>query len=176
LRRVSLFVMALLIVFALFPSGVFASDKTSLLEKIEGLIGTPYKYGGTTTKGFDCSGFIGYLFKQYEITLPRTSKAQAKVGEEVKKADLQYGDLVFFKTNGKSISHVGVFIGDGEFAHSSTSNGITITSMNDSYYKKRYVTARRLTNDQNYALLVDDLNDEVEEVEEELEDEVDVEE
>ncbi len=164
MKRVSLFLFAFLLLLSVFPAGVWAADeKPSLLEAVDDLIGTPYKYGGTTTKGFDCSGFVTYLFKKYDISLPRSSRDMAKAGEKVEKADLQYGDLVFFNTNGKSISHVGVYIGDGEFAHSSTSSGVVITSLDDKYYKKRYVTARRMAGDKNYEQLISEVNEDVEE-------------
>ncbi len=163
MRRVLLFVLSILLVLAILPAGVSAADKSSLLETIDDLIGTPYKYGGTTTRGFDCSGFITYLLKKYDIKLPRSSRDMAKVGEKVEKADLQYGDLVFFNTNGKSISHVGIYIGDGEFAHSSTSSGVRITALDDKYYKKRYVTARRLSDAKNYELLISEVNEDPEE-------------
>ena len=107
-----------------------------------------YVYGGTTTKGFDCSGFTMYLFGQLGVSLPHSSKAQATYGEKVAKDDLRLGDLVFFDTGGNGISHVGVYLDNGRFAHSASNEGITINKLSEAYYAKRYVTARRILSDQ----------------------------
>lgn len=127
---------------------VFADSK--LDQAIGDVIGTKYKSGGTTTSGFDCSGFTTYIFKQFDIELPRTSKSQHSIGQKVAKDELQAGDLVFFNTSGKGISHVGIYVGDGKFAHASTKKGITLSSMSDSYYEKRYVGAKRVLNTELY--------------------------
>ncbi|QGG58610.1 C40 family peptidase [Paenibacillus sp. B01] len=115
-----------------------------LQDAVDEVLGVPYKWGGTSSAGFDCSGFIIYIFKQYEIKLPRTSQTQAKEGVEVAKEDLKQGDLVFFNTSGKGISHAGIYLGGGKFAHSSSSKGVIVSKMSDSYYESRYVTARRV--------------------------------
>jgi cell wall-associated NlpC family hydrolase len=108
------------------------------------LRGIPYKFGGTTPNGFDCSGYTGYVFAKYGIHLPRTSYEQIKVGTEVSKGDLKPGDLVFFSTYSKGPSHVGIYIGGGQFVHASNS-GTRTTSLNDSYYAGRFVGARRVS-------------------------------
>lgn len=138
--------VAIVFAFTLFFAvlGGTASASTPLDEAIDGLIGTPYKYAGTTEKGFDCSGFTSYLFAQFGIDLPHSSKSQNGEGFWVKKEELRPGDLVFFNTDGKGISHVGVYIGNGQFAHSANGSGVTKTNLEDSYYKKRYVSARRV--------------------------------
>lgn len=120
------------------------------------VLGTPYVWGGTTAAGFDCSGFILYLLKKFNVDdLPRTSQSQAKVGTPVAKDNLRPGDLVFFNTIGTGISHAGIYLGDNEFAHSSSSKGVRISKLSDSYYKGRYVTARRVVDEKNYLKMVD---------------------
>lgn len=130
-----------------------ASAETKLNETIDSLIGTPYKWAGTSTSGFDCSGFTQYVFAQFDIDLPHSSSAQNTKGYWISKDDLRPGDLVFFNTSGKGISHVGIYIGDGKFAHSATNKGVIKTSLNDSYYKSRYVSARRVLWDEIYTQL-----------------------
>lgn len=124
-----------------FAGSVFANGM-DVRHSVDEVVGTPYKWGGTTASGFDCSGFILYIFNQYNVDLPRTSKAQAQVGTKVDQKDLKPGDLVFFNTNGRDISHAGIFIGNGQFAHASSSKGVRISKLSEDYWEKRYVTAR----------------------------------
>lgn len=108
-------------------------------------LGSPYSYGGTTSKGFDCSGYITTVFKELGVSLPRSSASMYDVGESVDQNDLIPGDLVFFNTSGSGISHVGVYLGGGDFIHSQTNIGVSITSLNDKYYwADRYVGAKRV--------------------------------
>lgn len=154
-RQAGALLLALVLLFA-FSGMASASDEGEAVldETISDLLGIKYKYGGTTEKGFDCSGFTRYVFNEMGIDLNRTSRDQATQGKEVEKKDLRKGDLVFFKTNGKSISHVGIYIGDGKFAHSSTTKGTIVSSMSDKYYAPIFVTARRVLSDEQYTLLV----------------------
>ncbi|AFQ44580.1 C40 family peptidase [Desulfosporosinus meridiei] len=122
---------------------VSRSSDSTLVSNALSLTGVPYVFGGTSKKGFDCSGYTQYVFKGSGISLPRTSSAQFNVGTPVKKDELQSGDLVFFSTYAKGPSHVGVYIGGGKFVHASNS-GVRTTSLNDSYYSGRYVGARRV--------------------------------
>ncbi|RXZ77857.1 NlpC/P60 family protein [Paenibacillaceae bacterium] len=109
-------------------------------------LGVPYRFGAPTgiTSAFDCSSFVQYVYLQSGIELQRTSRAQANVGTKVDKGYLSKGDLVFFNTSGKGISHVGIYAGDNKMLHSSSSKGITLSKMNTNYWNKRYVTARRV--------------------------------
>lgn len=134
------------------------ADQPTLQGEVKQLVGTPYKWGGTTTSGFDCSGFILYVFNKYDLDLPRTSAAQAKTGTHVDKDDLRLGDLVFFNTSGRGVSHAGIYIGNGQFAHASTSRGVRINKLSDSYYKTRYVTARRVISQESYVQMVGTVN------------------
>ena len=111
-------------------------------------LGVRYSYGGTSAKGFDCSGYVRHVFKELGITsLERTSSDMYSQGTSVKKSELEPGDLVFFNTSGKRISHVGIYIGSGKFIHASTSKGVIKTSINDKYYwGNKYVGAKRVAN------------------------------
>ncbi|WP_424766849.1 C40 family peptidase [Paenibacillus sp. sgz302251] len=122
-------------------------ETMNLITNSKQLIGTPYKFGAPAgvTYAFDCSSFTQFIFKGLDINLPRTSVGQASVGKKVAKGSLSMGDLVFFKTNGKSISHVAVYAGNNKILHSSSSKGVTISDMSSGYWAKYYVTARRVT-------------------------------
>ena len=104
-----------------------------------------YKMGGTSRKGIDCSGFTQKVYKEkFGIELPRTTVTQVNIGVEVKKSDLKMGDLVFFKTS-KFDKHVGIYMGNGSFLHSSI-KGVQFTELEKSFYKDAYWTARRIMN------------------------------
>lgn len=151
-KKVGMILAGLVLLLAFQAGSVFASA-TKMDGIIDELIGVNYSYGGTTTKGFDCSGFTSYVFDKMGIDLPRRSVDQATVGSKVAKAELQPGDLVFFDTSGKNnngISHVGIYVGDGSFAHASTSKGVTIDQLDSSYYKNRFVTARRVMDEKAF--------------------------
>ncbi|WP_169315200.1 C40 family peptidase [Desulfosporosinus orientis] len=123
---------------------VSRSQNTTLVDNAVSLVGVPYVFGGTSRKGFDCSGYTQYVFKGSGISLPRTSWSQFNVGLKITKDQLQTGDLLFFSTYAKGPSHVGIYIGGGNFIHASNS-GVRITSLNDNYYAKRYLGARRVS-------------------------------
>lgn len=120
---------------------------TQIVSSAKSLIGIKYRYGGTTKAGFDCSGFIGYVYKQQGVKLPRTAAGMYSTGKAVKKANLAVGDLVFFNTTGKGVSHAGIYIGSGKFIHASSSKGVRIDKINDPYYwGKKYVGAKKVAN------------------------------
>jgi len=119
-----------------------------LLKVVDGYMGVPYKWGGTTRQGMDCSAFTRAIFREtYGIELPRTSKQMYRVGVPVTNQErLRPGDLVFFaNTNsGPGISHVGIYLGKGRFAHASYSQGGSITTLDNTYFKPRDAGARRV--------------------------------
>lgn len=110
-------------------------------------IGVPYVFGGNSPRyGLDCSAYVKLVYSQVGINLPRTADAQFEVGTPVATADLLPGDAVFFETYAPGASHVGIYIGDGNFIHASSSKGVTISSLGASYYSSHYLGARRMTN------------------------------
>jgi len=129
-----------------------SSQSTSIRNRMvlysRGFIGVSYRYGGTSPRGFDCSGFTSYIYKRFGIDINRTSNAQAQQGKYVPKNKLQPGDLVFFDTNGgktKVVNHAGMYIGNGKFIHASSSRKdahVRVSSLNESFYAKAYVTGR----------------------------------
>ena len=119
-----------------------------LARVVDGYLGIPYMWGGTTRAGMDCSAFTRAIFREtYGVELPRTSKQMYSVGRAIPQGqDLKPGDLVFFKNtySGPGVSHVGIYLGEGRFAHASSSKGGTITQLNNPYFQPRYVGARRV--------------------------------
>ncbi|MGD6842998.1 S-layer homology domain-containing protein [Bacillus infantis] len=108
-------------------------------------IGIPYQFGGTSAVGFDCSGYVQFIYKKLGINIPRTTADQFKYGKAVEKKDLRVGDLVFFETYQPGASHVGIYLGNEQFINASTSKGVVISNINDPYYwGPRYVGAKRV--------------------------------
>jgi cell wall-associated NlpC family hydrolase len=124
-------------------------DQSKMMREISKYMGVPYVLGGNGKDGMDCSGYTMTVYKNsIGKQLPRSSAEQAKLGSPVDLNTLKFGDLIFFNTNGESASHVGIYLGDDLFAHASVSLGVTISSLQSSYFAKRYETARRLVNDE----------------------------
>ncbi|HYE53604.1 MAG TPA: C40 family peptidase, partial [Chitinophagaceae bacterium] len=116
-----------------------------LLDFMDTWYGTPYRLGGNDQKGIDCSAFVQSFFTSlYGISISRTCREQYSQSKRISKNQLQEGDLVFFKTRGKSVSHVGVYLRNNKFIHASTSNGVVISDLSDNYFAKRFVGAGRM--------------------------------
>jgi cell wall-associated NlpC family hydrolase len=121
------------------------SIKDRLLRVARRMLEVPYRFGGTTLWGLDCSGFVQKTFAFLDLELPRTAREQFREGLKVSKADLSPGDLVFFRTYAKYPSHVGIYLGDNRFVHaSSRERKVTVDSLDTPYYVKRYIGAKRL--------------------------------
>ncbi len=120
----------------------------AVLQKALALLGTPYRWGGTSPDGgFDCSGMVGYVFRSaLGIELPRVSREMAKDGEKVDRGSLAVGDLVFFSRRGKRVDHVGIYVGDGRFVHAPrTGRDVTVSSLTEGYWSRKFLQARRVT-------------------------------
>ncbi len=126
------------------------SIKDRLLRVARRMLEVPYRFGGTTLWGLDCSGFVQKTFAFLDLELPRTAREQFREGLMVSKADLSPGDLVFFRTYAKFPSHVGIYLGDNRFVHaSSRERKVTVESLDAPYYVKRYIGAKRLLFEEN---------------------------
>jgi len=109
-----------------------------------GLIGSPYRFGGASPRGFDCSGLVYYSYRKAGIHVPRTTQAQLRNANRVPLSQLQPGDLVFFKLDRRSVSHVGIYAGNNRFIHApSSGKQVSFTTMNDPYWQARFIAAGR---------------------------------
>lgn len=125
--------------------GIISSLRNDIVEYAKTFLGVKYVYGGETPKGFDCSGFVKYVFANFDIELSRTSRTQVSDCEKISKDELLPGDLVFFSGRGYNVGHVGIYIGDGQFIHApSAGDVIKITDLSDSYYTKNYTCSGRV--------------------------------
>lgn len=115
-------------------------DTDSLISEAKKYIGVPYVWGGTSPNGFDCSGFLHYVFLKQGQSIPRTVETIWNAGTSV--SSPQKGDLVFFETYKAGSSHAGIYLGNNQFIHAGTSTGVTISDMNNSYWKPRYLGAK----------------------------------
>ncbi|QSF42618.1 C40 family peptidase [Paenibacillus tianjinensis] len=131
-------------------ASVSSSTGQSIVNLGKKYLGVRYQFGASTstTRYFDCSSFTKYIFAKYGINLPRTSVAQSKVGKAVSKANLRVGDLVFFssgsRANGKNVTHVAVYAGNGKILHTYGSPGVTVSNLNSGNWKRTYLKARRV--------------------------------
>lgn len=128
----------------------FGGKASELVIQAMGLLGVPYKLGGTSEeKGFDCSGFVRYMYeKSVGLVLPRRAEDQAKATEEISRSELKPGDLVFFNTLKRTFSHVGIYVGDGKFIHAPRpGKAVRVDDMREAYWQKRFNGARRVQAD-----------------------------
>jgi cell wall-associated NlpC family hydrolase len=121
---------------------------TEIVSYAKKFLGVKYVWGGNTPSGFDCSGFVKYVYNHFDLSIERVASAQAKQGTAVSKANLRAGDLVFFDTNGghNKVNHVGMYIGDGKFIQSSSGSSahkVVISNLESGFYNNSYMTARR---------------------------------
>lgn len=118
--------------------------KSRIMDQYADWKGVRYRLGGSTKKGIDCSGFVQRTFReQFGLELPRSTYEQQEMGKSVSRSNLRTGDLVLFRA-GSTGRHVGIYIGNNQFVHASTSSGVIISSMNEPYWKKRYNEARQV--------------------------------
>ncbi len=142
----------ILLVFVFGCAGGMSRTKKidTIIQTARSYRGTPYKFGGTTRAGMDCSALLYHSFNSVNIKLPRVSEDQAKKGEKIKRKDLVVGDMVFFATGKKKrkITHAGIVTSvrgkEVRFIHASSSIGVTESNLSSEYYSKRFIRARRV--------------------------------
>lgn len=133
-------------------SGSLPAETRRLLEEARRWMGTSYRYGGSTRSGVDCSGLTSQIFvNALQIKLPRSSAQQSEYCRRIDRSELMEGDLVFFRTGSKGVSHVGMYVGDGRIIHSSTSRGVIVSSLDESYYRRTYHSSGRV--ERYYAMI-----------------------
>lgn len=124
-----------------------ASTSDNQLEKVAfNYLSIPYRFGGSSRRGIDCSSFVQQVFREMDVKLPRSAREQYRVGEKVERDEMQKGDLLFFRTYARFPSHVGIYLGDGKMIHaSSRSHRVVVTSIDHPYYRKRFIGAKRIS-------------------------------
>jgi cell wall-associated NlpC family hydrolase len=130
-----------------FADGIIhrsAALAVNLTRNAMRFLGVPYVFGGTSSNGFDCSGYVQHVYAMLGYHIPRTADAQYYAGKRVAGASMAPGDLVFFQTYASGPSHVGIYLGNDRFVHASSSRGVTVSSLHESYWSARYLGAKRL--------------------------------
>lgn len=144
--ELNLILLVLVVASACAPTRTLRTSEIEqkLMQAHEEWRGTPYRLGGTTRRGIDCSSFVQTVMLDYlNQEVPRNTEAQLRVGFRIRPQQLQPGDLVFYRT-GRRRLHVGIYISDGRFLHASTSNGVMISRMEETYWSRRFLQARRI--------------------------------
>ncbi len=119
-------------------------ENPDLIKTAARWLGTPHRLGGSTPAGADCSGFVWAVYRDvYGESIPRTTREMASESRRVRQGRLQEGDLVFFRTKGWRISHVGIYLGNGHFVHASTSRGVIVNELNEDYYRRNFARGGR---------------------------------
>jgi len=127
-----------------FSVSKYDEARASLMQAYRDWKGTPYRLGGTSQAGVDCSSLVGIVFDRYfGLDVPMNTRRLLNHGRGIRRASLRTGDLVFFRT-GRSVLHVGIIVEEGDFLHASTSQGVTLSSIYDDYWSNRYLAARRV--------------------------------
>ncbi|MBD2769197.1 C40 family peptidase [Hymenobacter sp. BT664] len=122
-------------------------ENKDLLRTVTDWIGTPYRYGNNSHRGTDCSGFVTRVFQEvYGVVLKRSSRSMFATTQHVAKAQMQTGDLVFFRRGRGPIYHVGIYLKNGKFAHSATNGGVMVSSLHEAYYRRNFYAAGRVRN------------------------------
>lgn len=120
-------------------------ENPELIREVSSWLGTPYRYGGSTKAGADCSGFVWAVYRNvYQMTIPRTTSSMLAQSRRVSQRRLREGDLVFFRTRGFKVNHVGIYLGNGHFIHASTSRGVIVNELNEDFYSRRFRRGGRL--------------------------------
>ncbi len=133
----------------LMDTEVESLPSKTLLDAVDEWYGVRYRVGGTSKSGVDCSGFtVAVYMTAYGLTLPRVSRDQYRQSRKISTTELKEGDLVFFNTNGRGVSHVGVYLGNNKFIHSSVSRGVMVSDLFETYYLRRFVGAGRIDDKQ----------------------------
>ena len=122
-------------------------EKSLMMESVMDWLGTKYRFGGDSRRSIDCSAFTRRIFREtMDIELPRTARYQYKIGEKIAREDLQFGDLVYFKTRSYAVvTHIGIYLADNIFVHAGRRDGVSFASLENGYYNRKYRGARRLT-------------------------------
>ncbi len=120
------------------------NENPELIREVSSWMGVPYRYGGNTRTGADCSGFVWSVYRKvYGISLPRTTTEMARQTRRIRLRNLQEGDLVFFSSRRRKPAHVGIYLGNDQFIHASTSRGVMVSGLDESYYRRRFVGGGR---------------------------------
>jgi cell wall-associated NlpC family hydrolase len=127
------------------PGGPSGDPGRAVLDAAESRLGAPYRYGGAGPDAFDCSGLVTYAYRQLGVAVPRTAAQQFAAARPVPRGELRPGDLVFFRLDGREVSHVGIYAGDDRFVHAPQSGGsVRMARLDDEYFRRRYAGAGRL--------------------------------